>query len=143
MHDNDPELLEKEKHRNLNRNLNDKTSTPHEHAPGWNELLASASEAAVKADRSDGGPQEMQTRTVEHLRARRSETDGESSTTAHYSRDTVSGPLSGATGKEEVIVKQGKVVVDMLGADVVLKGLKMNETMTPSEEDVKADRGEV
>ncbi|KAH9481368.1 hypothetical protein JR316_0005893 [Psilocybe cubensis] len=136
-------VLEKEKHRTLNRDLNDKTSSPHEYAPGWNETLASASEAAVKADRSDGGPQEMQSRTVEHLKARRRETDGESSTTAYYSRDTVTGPLSGATGKEEVIVHCGKVVLDKLGADVVSKGLKMHDFMTPSEEDVKADRGEV
>lgn len=63
MHDNDPEvcillscpgckltkdqILELEKNRNL-RGVQHKTSTPHSHAPGWNETLASASEASVK-----------------------------------------------------------------------------------------------
>ena len=40
-------VLEREKNRNLNRTQNN-TATPHDHAPGWNEALASASEAAVK-----------------------------------------------------------------------------------------------
>jgi hypothetical protein len=48
MHDNDPEILELEKRRNLAK-IQHKTSTPHAHAPGWNEHLASASEASVKA----------------------------------------------------------------------------------------------
>ena len=41
------QVLELEKFRNLH-NIQHKTSTPHSHAPGWNEALASASEAAVK-----------------------------------------------------------------------------------------------
>ncbi|KAF8968128.1 hypothetical protein BDZ97DRAFT_1801062, partial [Flammula alnicola] len=48
MHENDPEVLEREKKRNLSRSSTDKTSTPYDYAPGWNEVLASASEAAVK-----------------------------------------------------------------------------------------------
>ena len=48
MHDNDPEILELEKKRNLSKQQH-KTSTPHAHAPGWNEYLASASEASIKA----------------------------------------------------------------------------------------------
>ena len=65
MHDNDPEVrllatthpdllqnlllqtLEREKRRNLNGNQH-KTSTPIDDAPGWNEDLATASEAHVK-----------------------------------------------------------------------------------------------
>lgn len=64
MHDNDPkvgvfvlcsmcrpvdekQMLELEKNRNL-RGIQHKTSTPHAHAPGWNEYLASASEASIK-----------------------------------------------------------------------------------------------
>jgi len=64
MHDNDPEVyriyydyvpwylfdilqvLDREKARNLSKTH--KKSSPHEHAPGWNETLASASEASVK-----------------------------------------------------------------------------------------------
>lgn len=49
MHDNDPELLEQEKQRNLQQKQH-LTSTPHEHAPGWNEYLASTSEAYTKVD---------------------------------------------------------------------------------------------
>lgn len=44
---NDKQLLELEKNRNL-RHVQHKTSTPHAHAPGWNEHLASVSEASVK-----------------------------------------------------------------------------------------------
>ncbi|KAH9838323.1 uncharacterized protein C8Q71DRAFT_750484, partial [Rhodofomes roseus] len=48
MHEHDPDTIEKEKHRNLTGKQH-KTSAPHEKtAPGWNEYLASASEAAVK-----------------------------------------------------------------------------------------------
>lgn len=49
--------------------------------------------------------------------------------TAFYSRDEVSGPLSGAVGKEEAIVTQGKVITGRAGA-------KANPWMTPSEEHV-------
>lgn len=47
MHDNDPEVLEREKHRNL-RGEQHQTSTPLKHAPGWNESLATTSEAYTK-----------------------------------------------------------------------------------------------
>jgi hypothetical protein len=67
MHDNDPEVdifrsnpslctalirmyaqvLEREKRRNLARHPY-QTSSPHVHSPGWNETLATASEANVK-----------------------------------------------------------------------------------------------
>jgi hypothetical protein len=47
MSDNDPLVLETEKRRNL-QNVQHKTSTPHEHAPGWNEDLATVSEAVLK-----------------------------------------------------------------------------------------------
>lgn len=57
MSDNDPEVLEKEKHKNLNSK--DKE---------WNEKLASHSEAAVKADKEFDKPLEhMQDETIEHL----------------------------------------------------------------------------
>ena len=44
MHDNDPDVLESEKR----KNLSGKQHSHHKSAPGWNENLASASEAAVK-----------------------------------------------------------------------------------------------
>ncbi|TFK40430.1 hypothetical protein BDQ12DRAFT_680930 [Crucibulum laeve] len=104
MHENDAETLEKEKHRNLSKTQH-KTSTPHDKdAPGWNEPLASASEAAVKADKStSSSPSEMQAKTVEYVKSRHSEDNGTESTTAYYKRDEVTGPLSGAKGKEEKI----------------------------------------
>ncbi|KAJ7867021.1 hypothetical protein B0H14DRAFT_2218986, partial [Mycena olivaceomarginata] len=70
MHDNDPETLEREKHRNL-KGEQHKTSntTPHDHAPGWNEPLASASEASVKADQAKGSPSDLQKKTVESHRS--------------------------------------------------------------------------
>lgn len=43
----DPETIDLEKKRNLSKEQG-KTSTPHEHAPGWNEYLASESEAYIK-----------------------------------------------------------------------------------------------
>jgi hypothetical protein len=43
----DPDVIELEKKRNLSKQQG-KTSTPHEFAPGWNEHLASVSEAYVK-----------------------------------------------------------------------------------------------
>ncbi|PPQ70302.1 hypothetical protein CVT26_014587 [Gymnopilus dilepis] len=138
MHENDPEVLEREKNRVLSRNANDKTGAPHEHAPGWNESLASASEANVKADKAPGGPAEMQSKTVEFMKARRSEdAEGSTSTTAFYARDEVKGPLSGAQGKEEVGDATEDIIIKRL------KELKGKVMMTPSEEDVKADRGEI
>jgi len=94
MHDNDPEVLEMEKKRNLT-GVQHKTSTPHEHAPGWNESLASASEASVKADQSTGTTDELQRRTVNYIHARHSPDE------AGYSHDSVQGPLSSAQGTED------------------------------------------
>ncbi|WRT67025.1 uncharacterized protein IL334_003991 [Kwoniella shivajii] len=68
VHGNDPEILDKEKAKNLEGKQDD--SSPHkEHAPGWNEHLASHAEAAVKADQAGptGKPgKELQDATVEH-----------------------------------------------------------------------------
>jgi len=78
-------------------------------------------------------------KTVKSLHAQRSESEvenGASSTTAFYSRDEVSGPLSGAVGKEEVIVTQRKVITDRAGADTILNTPEASSWMTPSEEGV-------
>lgn len=69
MHENDPEVLEVEKQRNLSKQQH-KTSTPIKNAPGWNQYLASASEAAVKADRSDHSIHDLQEETVQHVKQR-------------------------------------------------------------------------
>lgn len=46
VHENDPDVIEKEKQRNLEGNKN-----RHSIVDGWNEKLASDAEAVVKADR--------------------------------------------------------------------------------------------
>ena len=46
-HGNDPEVLEREKQRNLAKH-HYQTTAPVDDAPGWNEYLASDSEAFVK-----------------------------------------------------------------------------------------------
>ena len=57
MSDNDPEVLEKEKNKNLQEDNKE-----------WNEKLASHSEAAVKADKEFDKPVEhLQQETIEHL----------------------------------------------------------------------------
>ncbi|KAF9446819.1 hypothetical protein P691DRAFT_732506 [Macrolepiota fuliginosa MF-IS2] len=142
VHDNDPELLAQEKHRNLSQSQS-KTSTPHEHAPGWNEYLASASEANVKADKAPGSPQELQSKTIEYVKARHFDSEGtETNTTAYYTHDTVTGPLSGAKGNEEVF-KQDKEADDVRNRDSIAAELERKMRPTESEEDVKADRGEI
>ncbi|KAF4613764.1 hypothetical protein D9613_007590 [Agrocybe pediades] len=144
MHDNDPDLLEREKARNLSGRTGKQFGSPHEHAPGWNEKLASSSEAAVKADRSDGTTIELQSRTVEHMKSSRAVEADEESTNSASSRDSVEGPLSGARSEvEKVIVKKGQVLVDMLGADFIEKEIEKEKNMTPSEIRVKAERNEL
>ncbi|KAF9521571.1 hypothetical protein CPB83DRAFT_865408 [Crepidotus variabilis] len=95
MHENDPEVLEREKDKSLSKTRS--KSSPHQDTPGWNETLASASEAAVKADRHGTHPSDMIKTTVEYQRAERdsSEGDGTVSSTAFYPVDEVAGPLKG------------------------------------------------
>ncbi|PPQ66217.1 hypothetical protein CVT24_000329 [Panaeolus cyanescens] len=148
MHENDPmaisQVLEHEKMRNLMGKQ--KSSSPHEHAPGWNETLASTSEANVKADRATGTPDELQSSTIEYMQAMRNENDTDhdtESTTAFYMRDEVTGPLSGAKGKTDKEVKGARTLVSEQPADYIAQELEEDARMTTSEEDVKADRGEL
>jgi len=97
--DNDPLVLEREKQRNL-QNIQHKTSTPHE-PPGWNELLATTSEAALKADKSDFPFEELQRRAIEDTMARHSPDDRVEPREAVYPYDSVQGPLGGAAGVED------------------------------------------
>ncbi|KAI9483282.1 MAG: hypothetical protein EXX96DRAFT_557567 [Benjaminiella poitrasii] len=58
MSDNDPEVLEKEKQKNLSKKENKE----------WNEKLASHSEAAVKADKEQDKPIDLlQNETIKNL----------------------------------------------------------------------------
>ncbi|KNZ81844.1 hypothetical protein J132_10122 [Termitomyces sp. J132] len=80
-----------------------KTSTPIKNAPGWNEALASESEASVKADKSDSPAStlELQEQTVEYITSRYNPDDRKEPTTAGYSREEVNGPLRQAAGNED------------------------------------------
>ncbi|KAI6042532.1 hypothetical protein EDC04DRAFT_2658646 [Pisolithus marmoratus] len=95
VHDNDAELLEREKRRNLSGTQHT-TSSPIEDAPGWNEYLASASEANMLADRSTLRLEELQAKTVNHIRARHHVEDRPEATGTMDTRDEVSGPLRSA-----------------------------------------------
>ncbi|WVN85225.1 uncharacterized protein L203_100370 [Cryptococcus depauperatus CBS 7841] len=77
-HGNDPDVLAKEKARNLSGTQD--SSSPHkEHAPGWNEHLASDAEANIKADQAgpEGKPsKELQDATVNHVNKHHRTDDG-------------------------------------------------------------------
>jgi len=104
-----------------------KTSTPHKHAPGWNEHLASASEASVKADKDTGSPSDLQKTTVEYIQSRHSPDEATSI------RDQVDGPLAGAQS-DEVLVRK---IIHEETTEVFQDGSKRTE----SEDVVKAERG--
>ncbi|KII89999.1 hypothetical protein PLICRDRAFT_40186 [Plicaturopsis crispa FD-325 SS-3] len=143
MHDNDPQTLDAEKAKNLSSQQHG-TSTPHpEGAPGWNEHLASASEAAVKADRHAKPAADMQRETIDYIHARHS--DDKPSQRGTDASDEVGGPLgagggakeTSGGGAKEVIKKKTSVHEETTEVDVDV------QTATDSEHFVKADRGEV
>ncbi|KAH0585204.1 hypothetical protein H2248_008455 [Termitomyces sp. 'cryptogamus'] len=96
MHNNDSQV-------SLGSRQQYKTSTPIKNAPGWNEALASESEASVKADKSDSPAStlELQEQTVEYITSRYNPDDRKEPTTAGYSREEVNGPLRQAAGNED------------------------------------------
>lgn len=123
-------ILEMEKRRNLSKTQH-RTSTPLSNAPGWNEPLATVSEAYVKvsilfsiphivtsltgqADKATETNGELQAKTVEYLRSRHSADDRTGSTMAEYAREEVMGPLSGAQGKEDTNTDADDVDVDSI-----------------------------
>jgi len=112
MHDNDPELLEREKRRNLSGDQHGK-STPIDNAPGWNESLATASEAFVKADRTTTSIHELQEKTVNYVQSRHDTNDRLETREASYLRDEVDGPLGSAgMGEFEGVVGKGDLGLD-------------------------------
>ncbi|KAI0303776.1 hypothetical protein B0F90DRAFT_1708970 [Multifurca ochricompacta] len=103
VHDNDPEVLEREKRRNLTRQPY-QTSSPLDHSPGWNEHLATTSEANIKADQDASSSHDLASRTVAHIKAKDSlEENHLASPNASYDRDEVSGPLRSAPGTTGVV----------------------------------------
>ncbi|OXB39159.1 hypothetical protein LQV05_004235 [Cryptococcus neoformans] len=104
-HDNDPNVLAREKARNLSGNQD--SSAPHkEHAPGWNEHLATDAEANVKADQAapDGPPgKELQDKTINHVDKHHHTPEGTSG--AEYHNHPHPGP-SPTTSEENVRADQ-------------------------------------
>ncbi|KAJ7756514.1 hypothetical protein DFH07DRAFT_820830 [Mycena maculata] len=131
MHDNDPEMLEIEKLRNLSGTQH-RTSTPHKHAPGWNEHLASVSEASVKADKDIESPLDLQKTTIEYVQARHSPDE------ATNLRDQVDGPLSSAQGGNEESHPQVLVRKTVHEEKTEVWN---DDKKTDSEDVVKAERG--
>ncbi|TFY66803.1 hypothetical protein EVG20_g4280 [Dentipellis fragilis] len=95
-HNNDPEILEREKRRSLSGHPYQQ-SAPNEDAPGWNESLATDAEADVKADRSSASMDDLVDRTVSHLKAKHSSEERLEASEALSDRDEINGPLRGAS----------------------------------------------
>jgi hypothetical protein len=77
--DNDPEVLEAEKRRNLSQQHEGSPLPPGAvpNAPGWNPKLASDSEAVVKAERAgEMGIEEMVDETVRELKGEQEQKGG-------------------------------------------------------------------
>ncbi|KAH7884382.1 hypothetical protein F5I97DRAFT_1889101 [Phlebopus sp. FC_14] len=154
MHDNDAEVLEREKLRNLSGRQYG-VSTPIEDAPGWNEDLATTSEADVKADRSKASLHDIQKKTVEYIRSRHQPDERMEHSEASYVRDEVTGPLGSArVGEFEGVVGDGDRGFEEIENDINSDSRTVNrhlvheemteirkEKPTESEEDVRADRG--
>ncbi|KIM84102.1 hypothetical protein PILCRDRAFT_818404 [Piloderma croceum F 1598] len=140
MHDNDPEVLEREKRRTLS---GEHRKTPHmDGVPGWNEHLASSAEASVKADKyATGSVDEMQRKTVDYVHTRHSPDERLGGREATYQRDEVSGPLSGTayTG-DEVPVNHGKVLKKKTVREETTEVLEEEGSPTASEANLRADR---
>ncbi|KAG2072835.1 hypothetical protein BDR04DRAFT_1134434 [Suillus decipiens] len=156
IHDNDPETLARGKQRNLSGTQHE-TSSPIDDAPGWNEDLASVSEAHVKADRSSVTINDLQRKTVDYVNAKHQSEEQMDHREASYLKDEVTGPLGTArVGEFEGIVGAGDLGTDQEGTDMEFDGrttkrhVVYEETKevvrepcpTESEADVKADRGE-
>jgi len=120
MHGNDPQVLELEKARNLAKKQYI-TSAPHKHAPGWNESLASESEAHVKADQGTLKIDELVTTTIDYVARRHPPQDN--SGHAQFEREEIMGPLGAAQG--ETIVRE---------THREIKPAKANKTDEPAEQ---------
>lgn len=93
-----------------------------------------------QADRSTAPLKDLQAETVKYVKARHFDTEAtESNTTAYYTHDVVSGPLSGAEGKEEVHVHEGRDIIMAIGRNSrsVEAQLAKKVQPTESEEDVR------
>ncbi|CAE6411102.1 unnamed protein product [Rhizoctonia solani] len=145
---NDPEVLEREKH----KNLRGEQHSPHTHAPGWNEALASDSEAVIKADQATGTPQEMASSTLEYMKKQHPDTWSDTirdHTNAPYIKDSVQGPLGalarGAKKAVDALAEAAATDHEDVQGHLSDKGARAEQARrasmsTSSEEAVRADR---
>ncbi|CAE6507315.1 unnamed protein product [Rhizoctonia solani] len=145
---NDPEVLEREKH----KNLRGEQHSTHTHAPGWNELLASDSEAHIKADKANGSPEEMARSTLEYVKKQHPDTWSDTirdHTNAPYVKDAVEGPLGtlarGARKAANAFAEAAATSHEEVQGSLSDKGARAEQSRraamsTPSEEAVRADR---
>ncbi|KAF8606497.1 hypothetical protein BDV93DRAFT_604474 [Ceratobasidium sp. AG-I] len=147
----DADVIEREKQ----KNLQGRQHSPHKHAPGWNEALATDAEATIKANQANVTPEEMTRGTVEHLRKQHPDSLADQ-VRDHINapsslKDVVEGPL-GALGRAAKKAVDGLKEVAAGSVDEVQgplsgKGAKAEEArknakLTSSEDAVKADRGD-
>ncbi|CAE6537119.1 unnamed protein product [Rhizoctonia solani] len=145
---NDPEVLEREKQKNLRGEQN----STHTHAPGWNELLASDSEAHIKADKANSNPEEMAKATLEYVKKQHPDTWTETireHTNAPYMKDAVEGPLGalaqGAKKAANAFAEAAATSPEEAQGTLSDKGAKAEQArraalQTPSEEAVSKSR---
>jgi hypothetical protein len=96
-----------------------------------------------QADKSTAPLKDLQAETVKYVRARHYDAEAsESNTTAFYTHDVVTGPLSGAKGKEEVHIHEGREIAVNVGKretyDSIEAELARKLRPTESEEDVRS-----
>ena len=135
--------MEREKRRNLSGQQFGH-SDPVKHAPGWNESLASSSEARIKADQDESSPSELAAQTINYVKKKYDPEERGAATNADYPKEEVSGPLRDALGKaaslaagsdaDTVVVKEGTVILQKQRPKHVEVELEENERMTASEE---------
>lgn len=95
-----------------------------------------------QADKSTAPLKDLQAETVKYVKARHHDVETSENTTALYTHDVVSGPLSGAKGKEEVHIHEGTEIFVNSGKreihDSIEAELTRKSRPTESEEDVRS-----
>ncbi|KAF9243492.1 hypothetical protein BU15DRAFT_42867, partial [Melanogaster broomeanus] len=147
MHDNDPELLEREKRRNLSGDQYG-ASTPIDNAPGWNESLATASEAFVKADRTTVTIRDLEKKTINYVQSRNDPDERLETREASYAREEIDGPLRSArVGEFEGVVGNGDLGFDEMDVEpdgrTVARSAVHEATTVTKQTESKASKSDV
>ncbi|CAE6408760.1 unnamed protein product [Rhizoctonia solani] len=138
--------------REKHKNLRGEQHSPHTHAPGWNEALASDSEANIKADKTASTPQDMASSTLEYMKKQHPDSWSDTireHTNAPYIKDSVQGPLGalarGAKKAADAFAEAAATDHEEVQGHLSDKGAKAEQARrssmsTDSEEAVRADR---